>query len=240
MTISARLSPTLHHARRAALVVLLAAVSPLACKNSTGSSPTQLMANVVNPQDVNAISLFNSCVGHAYPGPAAPNSAKNYFWPNSINFATNTALRLYAACDGTTAQPADDLSPDEVSRGQTMHLYCDNSSTALRYFHLVFDPGLVGKHVTAGSLLGTASMVGDGQSPAATWQNSSNFDIAVSDQDDSRTENYFAMLGASAFAAWAGRGITSVGQTAKPGNPSCPSYTSQVGDPDIPELAPAR
>ena len=202
MTITARLSPTLHHARRAALVVLLAAVFSLACKNSTGSSPTQLMANVVNPQDVNTISLFNSCVGHA--------------------------------------QRADDLSPDEVSRGQSMHLYCDNSSTALRYFHLVFDAGLVGKHVTAGSLLGTASMVGDGQSPAATWQNSGNSDIAVSDQDDSRTENYFAKLSASAFAEWARRGITAVGQTAKPGNPSCPSYTSQVGDPDIRELAPAR
>jgi len=223
-------------------LVGLSCVFPSACGSPTGPSgpSTLLSVNVVDPQDINAVSTFNSCVGHAYPQTNSPNSAKNYFWPNSTNFSTIDRLREYAACAGTTAQTPADLSPNEFDRGQTLHLNCDGSSTTLRYFHLNFDPGLVGHHVNAGDFMGYAALLGTGQTPYGSWQFSGNFDIAVSEQDDSRTENYFARLDATAFAAWAARGLTSISQTINAGNPTCSSYSSNVGDPGIFVFTPAR
>ncbi len=201
--------------------------------------PTQLV-NVVDPESVNAVSLFHSCVGHAFPLPASPNSAKNYFWPNSTNFSSTDQLREYAACDGTVRQNSSDTSADQRDRGQTVHLFCDASSTSIRYFHLNFDPGLLEQHVTAGAFVGYAAMVGTGQAPSTTWYYSSNFDVSVADGDDSATENYFARLSPSAFAAWDPRGVTSLAQTSHGGNPTCAGYSSDVGNPDILVLSPSR
>ena len=190
---------------------------------------------------VNAVSKFNSCVGHAFPQPNSPNSGKNYFWPTSANFNSTDQLRLYAACDGTTGQNNDDTndpSPSATSRGPSIHLFCDNSSTGLRYFHINVTPGTLGQHVKAGDFLGYAVMLGTGQTPAATWPFSSNFDIAVIEGDDSVTVDYFAKLTASAFAAWAPRGLTFLSQTLFPGNPTCASYSSYIGDPGILSFTP--
>lgn len=226
------------HGRLAGAAAVL--LSALACHNPTGPSgpPALLTANIVEPSSVNAVSKFNSCAGHAFPDGSA-NSAKNYFWPNSTNFNTTDRLREFAACNGTVGQNSDDTAPNEQDRGQTYHLYCDGSSTMVRYFHLVAAGVSLGQHVQAGDFLGYASMLGTGQVPSATWQNSSNFDVAVSESDDNATENYFAKLSAGAFAAWAARGIFSVPQTLNPGNPNCSSFTSNVGSPDIVSLTPA-
>ena len=191
-----------------------------------------LSANIVDPASVNAVSMFNSCSGHAFPD-GSPNSAKNYFWPNSTNFSTNGVLREFAACDGTINQNSDDTNANEIDRGQTYHLNCDGSSTMVRYFHLVLNGGLFGQHVRAGDVLGFASLLTPGQAPSATWQNSSNFDVAVSDGDDNGTEDYFAKLNAPTLAAWSTRGLSSVGQTINPGNPKCPAFASGVGSPDV-------
>lgn len=208
---------------------------------TTPSGPAVLLsANIVDPDSVDAVSMFNSCSGHPFPENTSPNSAKNYFWPNSTNFSTTNQLQEFAACTGTIEQNSDDTAANEMDRGQTVHLYCDGSSTSLRYFHLNFTPGLVGQHVAAGAFLGYASMVGTGQTPSVTWQNSSNFDIAVIDGDDSRTENYFSRLDAATFAAWSERGITSVAQTISPGNPTCANFLSGVGSRDIISLTPVR
>jgi len=224
---SRRMSPGL------AVATALVAGSAAACRNPAGPSgpPVLLTANVVDPASVNAVSKFNSCSGHAFPD-GSPNSAKNYFWPTSVNFNTTNVLREFAACSGTVDQNADDTDPNEQDRGRTYHLNCDGSSTLVRYFHLNAQVGL-GQHVVAGDVVGFAVMLGAGQQPSATWQNSSNFDIAVSDGDDSHTENYFSKLSAAAFAAWASRGLTSVSDTINPGNPTCSSFRSSVGDADV-------
>jgi hypothetical protein len=83
-------------------------------------------------------------------------------------------------------------------------------------------------------------MLGMGQSSSATWQNSSNFDIAVSEGNDNGAEDYFAKLSSSAFAAWGARGLTSVSQTINSGNPTCSSYSSNIGDPGIFSFSQAR
>ncbi len=211
----------------------------MGCHSPAGPSGPSLLltANVVAPSSVNAVSQFNSCAGHAFPY-ASPNSAKNYFWPNSTNFSTTSQLEEFAACDGMIGQNSDDTDPNEQDRGRTFHLYCDHSSTMVRYFHLNLRDGLLGQHVRAADALGYASMVGTGQAPSAAWQYSSNFDIAVSDGDDSSTENYFAKLDAAAFAAWASRGLTAVSQTINPGNPTCASFGSSIGSPDVFTLTP--
>ena len=164
-----------------------------------GPEPTLLTANVVDPASVNAVSMFNSCQGHPYPDTGSPNSAKNYFWPNSTNYSTSTVLAEYAGCDGSVGENHDDQSANDPSqpqsnRGQTLHLYCDNSSTAIRYFHLNFDPAIVGAHFKAGDFLGYATMITPGGTAAANWQMSSNFDIAVSETNDEYTEDYFSKL----------------------------------------------
>jgi hypothetical protein len=230
--------------RTAALVVSAASAFLSACHSPTGPSGPALLlpANIVDPMTVNAVSQFNSCVGHAFPQPTSPNSGKNYFWPTSATSNTTDQLRLYAACDGTTSQNTNDTndpSPVTAGRGLSIHLYCDNSSTGLRYFHVNVTPGLLGQHVRAGDLLGYAVMLGPGQSPAATWQFSSNFDVGVIQGDDSVTVNYFAALSGSALGAWAARGVTSVSQTVYPGNPTCASYSSYIGGPGILPLTPA-
>ena len=228
--------------RRTVLLGVAFGLLAAACHSGAGPSgpPVLLTANIVDPESVDAVSKFNSCSGHPFPQNDSPNSAKNYFWPNSTNFSTTNQIQEFAACTGTIGQNADDTNANEMDRGQTAHLFCDNSSTSLRYFHLNFAAGLVGQHVTAGAFLGYASLVGTGQTPSPTWQNSSNFDIAVIDGDDSRTENYFSALDAATFAAWNARGITSVGQTINPGNPTCANFLSGVGSPDILSLNPVR
>jgi hypothetical protein len=224
------------HLRLRAIAVLAAAASLATadCHNPSEPSgpPAQLTANVVDPAAVNAVSKFNSCSGHAFPD-GSPNSAKNYFWPNSSNFSTNGVLTEYAACDGTTGQNSDDTSANETDRGVTIHLFCDGSSTQVRYFHIIYLPAVFNARVKAGDVLGAASMVGTGQAASVTWQNSSNFDIAVSDGGDNATEDYFAKLNSTAFAAWAARGLSSVAQTINPGNPTCPNFLSAPGSPDI-------
>jgi hypothetical protein len=58
--------------------------------------------------------------------------------------------------------------------------------------------------------------------------------------NDDSTENYFAALDASTFAAWAARGLTSVAQTVNPGNPVCTSFLSAPGSRDIFVFTPIR
>ena len=101
-----------------------------------------------------------------------------------------------------------------------------------------FDAGIVGQHVTAGQLIAHADLLGNGQSPAPSWQYSSNFDIAVFNGDDTNTINYFAALSADAFGVWAARGVTSVAQTLNPGNPTCAAFNSYIGQPDIVAFTP--
>lgn len=216
-------------------------VAAVDCNRVTGSSPVQLTANVVDPLSVNAVSLFNSCVGHAYPETNSPNSGKNYFWANSTNFGTNDQLKEFAACSGTLSQNNDDTNdPAEFVRGWSVHLFCDNSSTSLRYFHLNVNAGLLSHHVNAGDFLGYGAMAQAGQPPSGSWQNSPNIDIAVNTGDDSHTQNYFASLDAAAFAAWSVRGVSSVSQTIKAGNPTCQSYSAYIGTADVLSFSPAR
>ena len=225
------------------LTMTLAAAACGGSPTGPGGSgpPVSLTANIVDPESVNAVSDFNSCSGHAFPDTNSPNSAKNYFWPNSTNFSTNGVLREFAVCNGTAGQNSDDTAANEQDRGQTLHLYCDSSSTSVRYFHLIFDAGTIGRHFTAGDFMGYASMVGTDQTPSVTWQNSSNFDVAVIPSgNDATTENYFSALNAATFAAWSARGLTSVAQTINPGNPTCSAFLSAPGSPDIFVFTPAR
>lgn len=221
-------------------LVLLAMLAPLGCNGITDASPVLLSANVVDPQDVNAFSQFHSCVGHAYPQPDSPNSGKNYFWPNSTNFSSNALLKLFAACTGKLGQNGDDTNdPREFVQGESVHLWCDGSSTAIRFFHINVTPRLLGQHVSAGDVIGYASLLGAGDPPASEWKYSENFDISVVDGDDSKAENYFSKLDAAAFAAWSARGITSVDQTIAPPR-VCTSYSSNVGNFGIVVLTPPR
>lgn len=230
--------------RRAGLcVVALLGACVTACHGVTGPSalPVQLQ-NVVDPESVNAVSLFNSCVGHPFPQPNSPNSGKNYFWPNSTNFSTTDQLTVFAACTGLVRQTSSDMSPDQQDRGRTVHLVCDGSSTSLRYFHLNFASSLLGQHVRAGDTLGHASLLGDGQapSPIPAWYYSSNLDVAVAEGSDSTTENYFTRLSPAALAAWNARGVTSLSQTVTPGNPTCSRYNSDITNPGIFVFSPTR
>jgi hypothetical protein len=224
----------------ALIVLFLLIVCSSACDRATASNPVMLTANIVDPNDVDAVSDFNSCAGHNFPETNSPNSAKNYFWPNSTNFSTTNVIKEFAACDGTVGQNSDDTDANEEDRGQTYHLSCDGSSTALRYFHLNINTGVSGQHVSAGAFLGYAVLLSTGQASSSTWQNSSNFDIAVVEGNDDRTEDYFAKLDGPTFAAWAARGVTSIAQTVNPGNPVCPSFTSNIGDRDILSFTPVR
>ncbi len=226
------------------LVLVALGAGAAACHSPTSPSGPALLlpANVVDPMTVNAVSRFNSCVGHAFPQPSSPNSGKNYFWPASAFTSSTNQLRLYAACDGSISQPSsdtNDTSPIALSRGQAFHLYCDNSSTGLRYQEITFAPGIVGQHVRAGDFVGYADLLGNGQSPAQSWQFSSNFDIAVFEGDDSATVNYFSKLSASALAAWAARGVTSVAQTVNSASTTCASYNSNITDSGVLPFTPS-
>src|SRR5580698_6257924 len=84
--------------RTAFFLAVLVGVGSSGCKHTTAPNPTLLTANVVDPNDVDAVSDFNSCSGHNFPESNSPNSAKNYFWPNSTNFSTTNVLKEFAAC----------------------------------------------------------------------------------------------------------------------------------------------
>lgn len=222
------------------VAAMVSACGGPASPGSSSGPAIALSANIVDPLTVNAISQFNSCAGHAFPLPTSPNSAKNYFWPNSTNFSTTSVLPLYAACTGTTGQNNSDTNDPSSTRGVTMHLWCDSSSTGLRYFHINPSSGIPGRHVSAGEAIGFASMLGAGQAASTAWLFSSNFDVAVFDGDDSSTKNYFAKLSSSALGAWAARGVTSVAQTLSSGPSTCSTFSSNVGDAGIVTLSPIR
>ena len=222
-----------------ALLSLAIAAAP-AC-SPMAPKPTQLTANLVDPLTVNAVSMFNSCVGHPYPSTNSPNSGKNYFWANSTNYGTNDQLKEYAVCSGTLDQTnADTNDPQEFVRGESVHLFCDHSSTALRYFHLNLAASLLGHHVNSGDFLGYGAMAEAGQPPSGSWQNSPSIDIAVSEGDDTHTEDYFAKLDGPSFAAWSVRGVTALSQTINPGNPTCSTWSAYIGDRDILSFSPIR
>lgn len=221
-------------------VVALLVASQLSCKPATAPVSTLLSANAVDPNDVNAVSAFNSCQGHAYPEQNSPNSGKNYFWPNSTNFSSNNLLKEFAACAGNLAQSSQDKSADQQDRGQTIHLYCDNSSTRLKYFHVTFSQSILGTHVHAGDFIGYGSTLGTGQARSTSWKFSSNIDIAVSEENDDRTEDYFSRLDGPTFAAWGARGVTSLSQTTRAGNVTCSGYNASTGPPDIVFFTPER
>ena len=225
--------------RSVAFSCLLICLSPLACGSPTEPS-IQLLANIVDPNDVNAVSAFNSCQGHPYPQPDARNSAKNYFWPNSTNFSSTTLLKEFAACDGIVDQSTQDKGADQIDRGRTVHLYCDGSSTRLKYFHVTFAPSILGQHVKAGTLIGYAATLGNGQMPSMSWMYSSNFDIAVSEGSDDNTVDYFVKLSGLALAAWSARGLSAATPTTRAGNVTCGSYNAIFTAPDVIVFSPAR
>lgn len=225
-------------------ILCAASLCAVGCHNPSGPDAprTLLQANVVDPANVNAVSKFNSCVGHPFPQQNSPNSGKNYFWPASGYNSTKGRLPLYAACDGTITQPMDDTNDTSavaMSRGQAFHLTCDNSSTGVRYQELTFAPDIIGRHVAAGDTIGYADLIANGAAPAASWQFSSSFDIAVYEGSDTSTIDYFSALSTPAFSAWAARGVTSVAQTINPGNPTCGSFNASIPAPDIVSFIPA-
>lgn len=147
---------------------VLCGVGMAACHGTTGpSGAPAALVNIVDPESVNAVSRFNACVGHPFPQQNSPNSAKNYFWPTSVNFSTNDQLRVLAACDGVIRQNSSDTSADQQDRGRTVHFFCSGSSTSLRYFHLNFASTLLEQQVRAGQQIGYAAMVGVGQAPSS-------------------------------------------------------------------------
>ena len=155
--------------------------------------------------------LLSAC--HSPSGPSGPALSLP---ANVVDPATVNAVSKFNACVG-----------------HAFHLYCDNSETGLRYFHINFMAGLLGQHVTAGDFMGDAVLLGTDQTPSQTWQNSSNFDIAVFEGDDSVTVDYFAVLSTSSFAAWATRGLTSITQTIVTPAPICSTYDSNIGNSGI-------
>ncbi|MEO7363105.1 MAG: hypothetical protein ABI120_22420 [Gemmatimonadaceae bacterium] len=72
------------------------------------------------------------------------------------------------------------------------------------------------------------------------WLYSSNFDVAVSEGNDDKTEDYFSKLSATALAAWSARGIGAATLTTRADNPTCTSYNATFGLPDVILFTPAR
>lgn len=188
--------------------------------------PVLLSANFVRPDQVNAVSKFNSCCGHAYPQQDSPRSGKNYFWPNSTNYNSSGKIRLYAACTGSIKQTAQDTSND---RGSTVHLFCENSSTAVRYFHGVYDVPLPSGKISAGSPIGYAD-VSSTSSPCPSWAFCTNFDVAVSDDSDDTTVNYFSKLDSASMAEWNNRGLSDPNATNISTTAPCANFSCNVSD----------
>src|SRR5215475_3446366 len=125
------MSSTMMDCRRSRMgvLVLLCTTAGLltACHNPSGPDGPQLLlpVNVVDPANVNAVSKFDSCVGHPFPQQNSPNSGKNYFWPSSAYSSTVGQLPIYAGCTGAITQPQDDTNDTSAiaqSRGQAFHL----------------------------------------------------------------------------------------------------------------------
>ena len=206
------------------------------------SGPPASLVNPVDPAEIHHVSKYNSCCGHAYPEQDSPNSAKHYFYPVDSLVNTNDRIHVYAACAGKVVQENRDMDSQAIPgigepRGQHFHLYCDGSSTRLRYFHVNHAAALLGSHVDAGALLGTADVrcqVGTPPNP----EQCSDFDVAVSDHSDEETASLFSRLTPEALAAWAPRGLTSVSQVLRTPAPTCEAYACAHEEPDTFTLSP--
>lgn len=114
-------------------------------------------------------------------------------------------------------------------RGRRFHLFCDNSSTALEYFHVNFNDSLLETHVNAGDLLGHAdTRVGGTCMPDGC----SDFDISMADGNDDATVSIFARMSAEVAALWAARGITDASVVTRSPAPVCSSWLSEKTDTD--------
>ena len=176
-----------------------------------------------NPAQIAKVSRFHSCLGHPYPEQNSTNSGKHYFYPIAgsedtgptiitglmapLPQAGNTQIFLVAPCNGmlvltsydTQGNSQDmqntfgfaDANGKPTDRGNTYHFSCTGSQTSLRFFHLLLAPTItVNQPVLAGTVLGNADIRCTPYFPG----NCSDFDIAVSEQDDSNVVDYFSKL----------------------------------------------
>jgi len=193
-----------------------------------------LTASPLAPDDIMYVSKFHSCNGHAFPQIDSPNSAKHYFYPIYSKENTNDLVPLYAACSGTVKMMQNDRGESELPnglgvRGRRFHLFCDDSSTGLEYFHVNFDDSLLGTHVKAGDLLGHADTRVGG---VCQHGGCSNFDIAMADGSDDAQVSLFSRMDATVLALWVARGITDVSVVTRSPGPTCTTWRTPNSDSD--------
>jgi hypothetical protein len=193
--------------------------------------PIQFSVDAIqNPAQIAKVSRLHSCLGHPYPEQNSTNSGKHYFYPASgsedtgptivsgltapVPQAGNTQIFVAAPCNGMLVitsydaqgnsqdardtQGFTDANGNPTSRGDTYHFSCSGSQTSLRLFHLLLAPTImVNQPILAGTVLGNADIRCTPYFPGSC----SDFDIAVSEQDDSNVVDYFSKLTAGLLSS---------------------------------------
>ncbi|MCS7009702.1 MAG: hypothetical protein NZL93_07175, partial [Chthoniobacterales bacterium] len=179
---------------------------------SCGSRQAGLItSNVVNPNDIAAISKFRSCCGHTYRSSGEPDcSMKTYLRAKSVFGNSTNQVKIYAPFDGEVisineSEHRIDCYGVGTKQGSQIEIapYA-RPDLKVRLFHVIPIVS-VGKVVRSGEHIAYADLRGCvNGSPSGP----SDFDVSV-EGTLNRKLPYFDYLSDSALQAWINRGLSS-------------------------------
>lgn len=181
-------------------------------KPAENSTPT-ITVSPIDPTPITAVSKFRSCSGHDFspgvrgrggPDTERARSMKNYL---------QTDLTLDAVGEVEIRAPFDgqiEIRSEQFDLGKQVYIHADG--WALRLFHI--DPSVEdGAEVKAGDKVGSIvpanaqEMLGRQLGPDGK-PNPYQFDIAVTNRDDTEFRSMFDLMDDNVAAEWAARGFT--------------------------------
>lgn len=180
--------------------------------DSAGSLP-QITVSPVDPARVTAVSKFRSCSGHDFSPGARGRGGPDSERARSMKNYLQTDLALDAVGEVPILAPFDgriEIRSEQFDLGK--QVYVRANGWALRLFHI--DPSVEdGAQVKAGQKIGSIvpanaqEMLGKQIGPDGK-QRPYEFDIAVTNQDDSDFRSMFDLMDTKVAEQWAARGFT--------------------------------
>ncbi len=185
----------------------IAAVALVLAASGCGTNDRILTDNVVDPQNLSALTKFRSCCGHSFAVGESNRTMKHYLVPISSFMGTDHSLPVYAPCDGELVS----ITPESnrldclggVVRGYQVRIVPRaRPDVSVRIFHV--NPTRGPGAVKSGEKVGYADVRACSQDGS---QGYADFDVSI--EKLGAMHSYIEWLEDGAFVPWAARGLAS-------------------------------
>ncbi len=184
----------------------MAAVVFVLALSGCGTNDRIFTDNVVDPQNLSALTKFRSCCGHSFAVGETNRTMKHYLVPNASLMGTDNGLPVYAPCDGELVSITPEWNRLDclggVVRGYQVRIVPrERPDVSLRIFHV--NPTRGPGAVESGEQVGYA----DVRFCSYGGQGYADFDVSV--EKLGAMYSYIDWLDDGAFAPWKARGLAS-------------------------------